>query len=247
MKFELKIDPWNTRDSVLLADLQRVASELGKDTVTAHEYKEHGQYRAEAVRRRFGSWSRVIDAAGLQQPKPPRLADLDYFETLAEVWEALGRRPVYEDMRKPPSRHAPGLFAKRFGSWLKALEKFEAYLRGEVSSEERIERALLNLQHGPRPLAVRTPREADARLRFLVLRRDEFKCQRCGKSPVTDSEVSLEVEQLVAFPNGGDAVLENLRTVCRSCNGRTDALEPPSMKELGGRVENSRSDNKQDS
>jgi hypothetical protein len=225
MKFELKIDPWNTRDKVLLADVQRVASELGKDSVTEREYREHGQYGMDAMRRRFGSWSKIIDASGLQKSNFPGFTDLEYYENLAEVWEKLGRQPGYADMRKPLSKHVIGSFVKRFGTWRKTLTAFESYLNAEVDCETQIERTIASLEHRSQPTPARTPRDVDARLRFLVLRRDHFKCLRCGKSPATDSNVLLEVAHILAWSNGGETILENLQTLCSVCNSGKSNLD----------------------
>lgn len=52
-------------------------------------------------------------------------------------------------------------------------------------------------------------------LRFVVLKRDRFTCQYCGrKSP----EVSLEVDHVIPVSKGGPTEMANLRTACYTCN-----------------------------
>lgn len=54
-----------------------------------------------------------------------------------------------------------------------------------------------------------------AHTRFLILRRDGFTCQYCGKKP---PEVSLEVDHIVPRSKGGSDDDGNLITACFDCN-----------------------------
>ena len=54
-------------------------------------------------------------------------------------------------------------------------------------------------------------------LRFEVFKRDEFKCQYCGRSPKTDGIV-LELDHVTPVCDGGRMEISNLVTSCRDCN-----------------------------
>ena len=73
------------------------------------------------------------------------------------------------------------------------------------------------------PLTKRsTPRRKTIpkRLRFLVLERDDFRCQLCGR---TAKETKLEVDHKTALAKGGTDSLNNLWTLCIDCNrGKSD-------------------------
>jgi hypothetical protein len=69
MKFELQKTARGLSDDDFLEDLRRVARELGRDTVTISEYTEHGLGRATIIQRRFRSWFKALEDAGL---KPSR-------------------------------------------------------------------------------------------------------------------------------------------------------------------------------
>ncbi|MCK5492976.1 MAG: HNH endonuclease [Candidatus Omnitrophica bacterium] len=60
------------------------------------------------------------------------------------------------------------------------------------------------------------------RLRFLVLKRDNFICQYCGrKSP----EAELQIDHMLPKSKGGKNNVDNLITSCRECNqGKGDVL-----------------------
>lgn len=54
------------------------------------------------------------------------------------------------------------------------------------------------------------------RLRFLVLRRDGYRCQLCGRG--ASDGVSLEIDHKRAVARGGPTALDNLWTLCFDCN-----------------------------
>lgn len=61
------------------------------------------------------------------------------------------------------------------------------------------------------------------KLRLKVLKRDNFTCKSCGKSPALYPEleinvVKLEVDHFKPFSKGGTDELENLQTLCILCN-----------------------------
>jgi len=69
----------------------------------------------------------------------------------------------------------------------------------------------------------KTKRGVGHRLRFIVMRRDNFKCQSCGRSPATDQSIILHVDHMKSWAKGGETYLENLQTLCSVCNiGKSD-------------------------
>jgi len=54
-----------------------------------------------------------------------------------------------------------------------------------------------------------------ARRRFLILKRDGYKCQLCG---VTAEGARLHVDHRIPRANGGTNAPENLWTLCETCN-----------------------------
>jgi hypothetical protein len=83
-----------------------------------------------------------------------------------------------------------------------------------------------------RPPARRTRRQAgpgSLRLRFLVLRRDGFRCQLCGATAADG--VRLEVDHRVPRAKGGTDAEANLWTLCRDCNAGKSDLD---LAESGG-------------
>lgn len=69
------------------------------------------------------------------------------------------------------------------------------------------------------PAAHKTSRNVSWRLRFLVMRRDSFKCQLCGLSPAMKHGTVLVVDHVVPWASGGETTMDNLQTLCEQCNG----------------------------
>lgn len=90
----------------------------------------------------------------------------------------------------------------------------------DISSED----AIKNLKSEP-VTRHKTSRAINWRLRFLVMRRGNFKCKNCGRSPATDLNIILHVDHVKAWANGGETILENLQTLCSVCNIGKSNLE----------------------
>jgi hypothetical protein len=283
VKFELKPYNWGLKDDVLLDDLRGVAQKLGKPYVTKDEYNEHGRLCASALQKRFGSWCKAHELAGLRMirhydataedcvadlksvaaklgrttlafsdyrphgrycialiarrcgsykgaleraglsPSPKfheTLSDEQLFENLEHLWEALGRQPTKNDYFKPLSRYSYTPYIRRFGSYRKALEAFVASVYGEAAGQPggtsgtplKSSDAGVTIRH-------KTSRNISWRTRFLVMRRDSFKCRLCGASPAMNPGTTLVVDHIKAWECGGETVMENLQTLCETCNG----------------------------
>ncbi len=213
----------------LLDDLKRVANVLGKKSVTQNEYKSLGKYDSAPLVRNFGSWFKALQSAGLERTRTLGITNEEYFKNLEEIWTKLGRQPNYAEIQKPFSKYSAGAYEYKFGSWHKALEAFIEYINGgkdiqpeqigEIEpSSEKVDTEVLGNKH-------KTNRNINWRLRFIVLKRDNFKCKKCGRSPATDPTIILQVDHKTAWTNGGETVLENLETLCSECNIGKSNLE----------------------
>ena len=70
----------------------------------------------------------------------------------------------------------------------------------------------------------RSTRVISDKLRYNVLKRDNFKCCACGASPAKDSSVVLHIDHIIQWSKGGATSLENLQTLCSRCNmGKSDS------------------------
>jgi len=216
--------------SELLEDLKKTANSFNKKRITADEYQSLGKYALSPFTRVFGSWAQALEEAGLEKTKTTGIADEEYFKNIEEIWIKLGKQPKYVEIQKPFSKYSAGAYEQRFGSWRKALEVFIEFVNhGENESskkEEKIESLPLEkLDTEAQTTKHKTNRNINWRLRFIVMKRDNFKCKKCGRSPATDPLIILHVDHKTAWANDGETVLENLETLCSKCNIGKSNLE----------------------
>jgi hypothetical protein len=198
--------------------LKRVANLINQNTATHIVYNQKGKFASDTFCRRFGSWNKALEAAGLKVVSTKNNKKEVLFENLANVWQHLGRQPVRTNLDKANgySKFSPAPYEKLFGSWNKALQAFVAYI--DYPSEQKDATVENQGAGGKRNKSGRTPRNINWRLRATVLIRDNCICRMCGASPAKDSSVVLHVEHVKPWSKGGETDLENLQTLCAKCN-----------------------------
>lgn len=200
----------------LLADLQRFAAERGRSTVAFREYQSDGHYHPSTMMRRFGSWNEALKQAGLEISNEMTIDTDRLFENLEGLWIALGRQPTKRDLGTPRSEFSEGPYNRTFGSWRNALSAFVSWANAADLSAGTLETAAVTDDH--KDVRRVTPRDPNLRTRFLVMKRDGFRCRYCGKSPATDAGVELVLDHIKAWSKGGETTPENLATSCVTCN-----------------------------
>jgi len=210
----------NINKQELLADLKRVAKDIGMESVPRESYRRFGHFADATLVRTYGSWGKALIAAGLAKTGwKPKATEEELFTNMAQVWEYTGKQPKQSDFYPPVSRFSHSTYVNRYGSWRKALEEFVQAANGNAPQDEAPQPDKPNAQVPP-PTEHKhtTPRNPSWRLRFLVMRRDHFKCQKCGRSPALQSGIILHVDHRKAWTKGGETVDENLLTLCEQCN-----------------------------
>ena len=202
----------------LLRDVAETARSLSRDTLTKEEYDQRGTFSTNTCQRRFGSWSKALDLAGLQQSRSRiGITDEELFNNMKDVWLKLGRQPRTGDLQAPTSQYPVGTYKRRFGSLRRALETFVDWVNEEPVTPPPIVNPTLRRD---------TRRQPSDRLRFTVFMRDGFACTSCGSSPVRTPGVELQADHIVPWSKGGRTVMDNLTTRCKRCNlGKGDMLE----------------------
>ncbi|MGH2574720.1 MAG: homing endonuclease associated repeat-containing protein [Ignavibacteria bacterium] len=212
-KKEYKLETYrNIPDGVLISDLRSIARRLKKKSIRRKEYISYGKFSAHTYYKRFGSWLEVLDRAGLERISYVITLE-QYISNLEKVWDKLGRQPRLRDMVKPLSSYSEYSYCNYFGSWGKALEVFVRYMNNGKKLTPSLEKEIQKYRKGR---GVR--KQISLSLRFLVLKRDDFKCVFCGRSPTTHKNISLHIDHKKPVTKGGKTVLKNLQTLCSRCN-----------------------------
>ena len=215
----------------LIEDIQVVAEKLNKKTFSCNEYTQAGKYSKDLFYRRFGSWNDALNAAGLIPYDHPlgnsknRITEYQCLEEIERIWIELGRQPTTTDIKKGISKFSLHAYERRFGSWRKALEFFVAYMSGEqeverpTDCEDSVKKNPVVLKaESKNEFVHKTKRDIGLRTRFLVMKRDNFKCCMCGRSPATTHGLELQIDHIIPWAKGGETVIDNLQTLCSDCN-----------------------------
>jgi hypothetical protein len=221
MQFQLETFHRNTPDEDLLADLRLTANKLSSRSITVDLYRKYGKYGSSTIEHRFGSWSAALVRAGLNLNQRKNIPDEELLSNLEFVWRKLGRQPRYAEFQSPLSKFSAFTYAKRFGSWRKALEFFVATVNKDIEDIQPETSTVIEVEEVIVPEAA--SRAINWRTRFLVMRRDGFKCVYCGRSPATSPGVELHIDHIHPWSKRGPTVIDNLQTLCSVCNiGKSD-------------------------
>ena len=120
---------------------------------------------------------------------------------LKRVAKKLGKNRVSKAEYATHGIFNPETYYYRFGCWNNAVENAGLVPNkrtGRIAAEDLI-------------------RVTDT-LRFIIFKRDNYKCVICGQSPATDPKVILHVDHIVPKAIGGNNAHSNLRTLCSRCN-----------------------------
>jgi hypothetical protein len=194
----------------LISDLKRVAEQLKSKTVSQKKYTEIGTYDYSTLIRRFGSWNKALQLADLSISNEINISDNRLFENLLILWQHYGRQPRRSELAKAPSTISQAPYNRRFRSWTNALKAFVSYANAREYEAKVLEVTPTNKRN--------VIREPSLRLRWKVLQRDRFTCQKCGASPALKLGVELHVDHITPYSKGGKTEIDNLQTFCSACN-----------------------------
>jgi hypothetical protein len=218
VKFELDEYHRNITDGELLEDLQRIATTMGKDSLGGKEYLIEGKYSLSTFKDRFGTWNKSLERAGLKIGIKRNISDEELLVNIESVWRHLGRQPRQGEIRTPLSKFAAETYKKLFGTWRKALEAFILYINQPAKGDVIFDEELGNVESTLIQPTKRLSRHINWRTRFLVMRRDDFKCGYCGRSPANNPGLELHIDHVQAYSKDGPSTMDNLRTACNVCN-----------------------------
>ena len=216
-------------DSELLKDLHNTAKNIGQNTITVTQYNQLGKHSPQVIMRRFKTWEIALLKAELN-PTGFRssITKQELLEEIERIWIQLGRQPTTTDIKNGISRFSLNSYARKFGSWRKALETFVEYINSiDTRQEKELEQTNVTsnclVEKKQQTTTRKTSRNINLCLRFKVFQRDNFKCCACGRSPATTQGLELQVDHIKPWSKGGETTLENLQTLCRDCNlGKSD-------------------------
>jgi len=213
--FEFRLDAKVTRvtEKEMVESLRVFAVRYGDRPFTTREYDRWSDKvcNSRAISERLGSWRRALARVGIQTGvRVHRYTPRELMDNLELVWRELGRPPGNPSMTRYGFRISSKPYKTRWGSLRNACQLLARFKRGEITEPQLL---------GTVPTR-RTRAALSLKLRWDVLKRDDYGCVVCGARP---PDVQLEVDHILAVSRGGTNDLTNLRTLCRPCNqGKRD-------------------------
>lgn len=200
--------PISTDD--LLSNLKMVAKKVNTNKITQKIYTEYGSYNASTFINRFGSWNQALKKAGLSLSNIVNYSDEYLFENILNLWEKIGKQPTRKDLSSKYSKVSQSPYSRRFKSWSNAIKSFIEYANSnDIENTNQITRT-----NGDQ----KKQRDPSLRLRYKVLKRDDFSCVCCGASPAKKTSILLHIDHIKPWSKGGVTELDNLQTLCQNCN-----------------------------
>lgn len=172
----------------LVKDLQMVADKLKTEKLSQSLYVEHGKYDTSTITRRFGTWNKAIQNIGLKPANIHTYSDEALFENILNIWQHKGKQPTRRDLNIEPSTISQTPYNRRFNGWSNAIKEFIEFANGNDVNIIKGKSVSISRK--------RTGRDPSLRLRFKVLKRDNFSCVQCGDSPEKNPQAILHVDHI---------------------------------------------------
>ncbi|MHA1522633.1 MAG: HNH endonuclease, partial [Promethearchaeota archaeon] len=178
------------------------------------------------IQRHFDTRANFCKKAGLTPRYSRVVTEEDLLNNLDKVWSELGRQPRAKEMKQPLSPISISRYQRRFKkTWYEICLEFISWKSG--TPVEEIERELRQIPITTPDTHVnhRTTRNINLSLRYAVLKRDNFRCVKCGASPALNPGTQLHIDHKTPWSKGGETEEYNLQTLCSECNlGKSDKL-----------------------
>lgn len=211
---------------LVLEELRRVGAQLGLRYFTVREFNQLStKCKHATVIRNFGTWQAALKTAGIdstsrRKQRADAIPAPALFEELERIWRQLGHRPSRLEWEVASPKYSYGTYGRRFNGWTNACAQFIEFKSAppsapnsdyipSISAINRVEET---------NIAEFEKRNIPLKLRLDVLKRDQFRCIFCGRSPATESGVALHIDHKIPFSKGGRTEIGNLQTLCRDCN-----------------------------
>ena len=205
----------------IVASLKEYGRLHRKSSFTEEEYNNWSDrlLHSSNIRKWLGSWRKALQAAGFRLISGGgKLDPRDMVTAFRDCWREDGSVPNRRRLEAHLEKHCYPFGTRsylRFPGGLRGLAK----LIVKVDSGKLPESKLYERHKPARRLYQAVPHK----LRLAVLKRDGYRCVKCGAGAKVDKSVRLEVDHIIAGSKRGPATMENLQTLCLPCNqGKKD-------------------------
>ncbi len=209
-KFDLNARRIRLNNEELLSSVKSYAEKVNYRYFPSTEYdkwKEKVGHSATIIAR-FGSWKKVLTLLGIEGGRERRYNPEQLINNLESIWRQLGFPPGKRQIARYGEKISEHPYKQIWGSVYFACQFLAKYHEGKITKEE--------LLRGNTSTNVRYT--IPLKVRWDVLKRDNYKCRKCGKGPALNHKIKLEVDHIIPIAKGGQNDIGNLQTLCWECN-----------------------------
>lgn len=173
---------------------------------------------SETISRQFGSWAKALHEAGYRAVRGQKVDPAAMVKAFRDCWKEHQSVPSLNQLETFLERNKYPFRVKTYGAFFGGIGRLAKRIV-QVQNGELSESDLLQKEERVRH---RRP-SMSVKLRYEILKRDGEQCVKCGASPKKNPAVTLEIDHVIPVAAGGPTNLENLQTLCWSCNqGKKD-------------------------
>ncbi len=218
--FDMKAKKVRKTDSQLLESLHKFAQQNDMNSFSTIDYNnwENKIIGAEVISERFGSWKKALLLIGIESARERKYSDRELMDNLETVWRKVGYPPGRRILSKHGECISERPYKDRWGSLKKTCELLAQYKKGAIQWDAIASRSSMNPAISSDNNNKQARKSLSLDLRFRVLKRDNFKCTKCGNSPSNSHDIELHVDHIKPLSRGGRDNIENLQTLCNKCN-----------------------------
>ena len=209
----------------LINELEKTAKHFDYIEFGKRDFAQVANMSAGPVIKEFGSWSGAIDflrehlkskKIELKPRKRYFISDKELFDEMERIWKYVGHRPSRTEWESCNPKYTLGPYKTRFNGWQNACMGFIEYKMGkEILIKDN---KTIIPDKAKREIREKDKRNIPLKIRLDILKRDNFRCIFCGRSPATDVGVILHLDHIIPYSKGGKSTLDNLQTLCSDCN-----------------------------
>lgn len=216
-KFNINAKKVRFIDKDLIESLKSYAKLKNYEYFSATEYgKWDGKIAgSETFINRFGSWNKALRIIGIEGGHERKYSSEELIENLENIWKELGFPPGKRQLAKYGKKISEHPYKRIWGSVKSACEQVALFHNGKINREQLLLKSNTKNDRVTIPLNVR----------WGVLKKDNYACRKCGRSPGKDKTVELEIDHIIPVIKNGTNNIDNLQTLCRECNqGKKDRV-----------------------
>ena len=146
----------------IIKELRRVATDLGKTSLSISDFREHSRVSLSKVRGTFGTWNAAVTEAGLDPIPPvttksarnPGPTEEQLLQEIIRVTKEVGKIPTHTTVRRFGA-FSETPYRNRWGSLRDAAELAYEKYGWPLSPDARVESKAVSVQDKPEPRRVR--------------------------------------------------------------------------------------------